>query len=99
MIVLCHVTSSNYHIGVEVEHAASNCSDGAVRLVGGSTVYEGRVELCINRLWGTVCSHSSRFSSRSRWNVNNAKVVCRQLGHQELGKAIDVAKVVYIFIL
>ena len=64
---------------------SANCSDGDVRLVGGSVInVEGRVEICINRVWGTVCSTTSRYYY-SNWDVNDAKVVCRQLGHQELG--------------
>ena len=63
---------------------SANCSDGDVRLVGGSVInVEGRVEICINRVWGTVCSSTRYYYSN--WDVNDAKVVCRQLGHQELG--------------
>jgi deleted-in-malignant-brain-tumors protein 1 len=57
----------------------SNCSDGEVRLIGGANKYEGRVEICINGAWGTVCYSYY-------WDVRDARVVCRQLGHQELGK-------------
>ena len=32
----------------------SDCEDGEIRLVGGSTVLEGRVEVCINNAWGGV---------------------------------------------
>ena len=55
----------------------ANCTDGDVRLVGGSTEYEGRVEVCINRAWGTIC--------RNGWSTQDSNVVCRQLGHMGLG--------------
>ena len=62
----------------------SNCTDGDVRLVGGSDEYEGRVEVCISQAWGTVCSASWRGS----WEATDGRVVCRQLSHQELGKHV-----------
>ena len=58
----------------------ANCTDGDVRLVGGSTEYEGRVELCFNKAWGTICG---RYYG---WSSNDIHVVCRQLGHVGLGK-------------
>jgi hypothetical protein len=60
----------------------SNCSDGDLRLAGGSMQNEGRVEICINKAWGSVCSGSSI----NYWDVADARVVCRQLGFQELGE-------------
>ena len=56
----------------------SDCTDGDIRLVGGSTKYQGRVEVCVNRAWGTVCGYS-------KWSWNDAKVVCNQIGAQSLG--------------
>ena len=52
--------------------AVQSCTHGALWLVGGRSSNEGRVEICINGVWGTVC-HSS-------WSSNDARVVCRQLG-------------------
>ena len=50
------------------------CCDGAVRLVGGPLPNEGWVELCTAGQWKTVCDNN--------WSMNEAQVVCRQLGYQ-----------------
>ena len=77
-------------IYVAMQVTSANCSEGDVRLVDGLVDYEGRVEICINQVWGTVCSTTYRYtySYYIRWDVNDAKVVCRQLGHQELGATV-----------
>ena len=50
---------------------SSDCSDGNIRLVGGTNVLEGRVEVCINRAWGTICDNG--------FNNKDATVICNQL--------------------
>ena len=52
---------------------AGDCTDGEVRLAGGESEFEGRVEVCLNRRWGTVTSDG--------WTQTNTEVVCNNLGY------------------
>ena len=53
----------------------SGCEENAIRLVGGRNKFEGRVEVCQDGQWKTVCSRG--------WGDEEAQVVCRQLGFAE----------------
>ena len=49
------------------------CNYGDVRLVDGRNQSQGRVEICVFGIWGTVCDDS--------WDDRDARVVCRQLDY------------------
>ncbi len=51
---------------------AEVCIQGAVRLKDGTSSDRGRVEICRNDVWGTVCDAS--------WTSDDARIVCIQLG-------------------
>lgn len=66
--------------GVRCQGRRQACIEGGVRLQAGLTAREGRVEVCRNDTWGTVCDDG--------WNRFDAKVVCRQLGYSAAGTYI-----------
>ena len=65
----------------------SNCTDFDVRLVDGDSPNEGKVQICVNGVWGLLCSRSV--------DRNDARVVCSELGYQTGGKLqlhVDILK-------
>ena len=58
-----------------IDDVGVNCircpSNGAVRLQAGSAANEGRVEVCNNNAWGTICA--------DQFGPTDAQVVCRAL--------------------
>ncbi|XP_071506652.1 scavenger receptor cysteine-rich domain-containing group B protein-like [Diadema antillarum] len=56
-------------------NAAAQLED-TVRLVGGTSRFEGRVEILRGSQWGTVCD--------DYWSSHDAQVVCRQLGYGDV---------------
>ena len=68
----CTCNSFAYHLFIL---ASVSCDEGSIRLVGGASDLEGRLEVCLDQAWGTVTDFF--------FNLPDARVVCRQLGHDD----------------
>ena len=58
-------------------------TENNVRLVGGTSDSEGRVEILYRGAWGTVCDDG--------WGIQDANVVCRSLGFPGASAAVSFA--------
>ena len=65
-----HLPLLSLHV-VDICMDLTVCLQGAIRLQGG-TDSSGRVEICNNNVWGTVCNDG--------WGTSETEVACRQLG-------------------
>lgn len=69
---------------IDISTIAGNCTDGTLRLADGvddpiMDTTEGRLELCLNNAWGTICDNA--------FGIPDAQVACNQLvGYQKEGK-------------
>ena len=55
----------------------TGCSHGSIRLRDSTGSMNGRVEVCLNGDWGTVCHDG--------WSTVDSNIACRQLGFSNSG--------------
>ena len=77
------VCSTVYYKGIKADEfvimlpficvTLADCDEGDVRLLDGTDDSNGRVEVCHNGMWTSMCS--------SEYDQNIASVVCKQLGY------------------
>ena len=75
------------------------CPNGQLRLAGGTTLNEGRVEICFNETWGTICDDA--------WDGLDASVACSSLHYSRYSmlvyktmmKAIAGLEEVYVYMI
>ncbi|OAF68844.1 CD5 antigen-like protein [Intoshia linei] len=60
---------------------------GGIRLTGGLSEREGRVEIFIDGVWGTICDDD--------WGTKEAAVVCRMLGYEGLTRILKDSNTLY----
>ena len=75
-------TSESHHYCVSQDNTLiikdATCEDGAIELVGGYSKMEGRVKVCFNGEWTSVCAEG--------WSERESSVLCSSLGvSSELG--------------
>ena len=89
VVYACHtlISQSVEHYGVtvrvvtffpDISTTIGNCEHGDLRLVNGSNVLEGRVEICINNGWGTICTEGV--------SEDDVTVICGQISQSPMIK-------------
>ena len=72
MVYVCTFTKCILDLYLE----SGECNEGTVRLVNGTLKREGRLEVCVNGVWGRVCGRNFRKSA--------AYVACKQSGFSDV---------------
>ncbi len=78
-----HTFCSQYKVFINfaLNNNSAVCStDWEMRLVNGGSSLEGRLEICLNGVWGTICDQS--------WDDRDAGVACSQMGYSARGISV-----------
>ena len=76
-VIFC-MSLAHMHEKTNTQIHTATCSDGDLKLVGGASETEGRLEVCFNKRWGTIDGDG--------WTQTDTQVACKQLGHSTSGK-------------
>ena len=71
------ISKSLLHARNTVLTGTSCTTEGEVKLVNGSSEFEGRVEVCHEQEWYQLCD--------DKWDTNETRVLCHQLGSAARG--------------
>ena len=64
---------------IEYEVQYANCTNGEMKLSGGSSLMTGRTEICYNNVWFGICVDNYYY------DYNNPNTVCGVLGYSNEG--------------
>ena len=75
--LLVRVSQFNLMYNTNLLFLIDICERGQVHLAGSGYSTIGRIEVCMDGTWGTVCSDS--------FDQNDANVICAHLGYSQYG--------------
>ena len=73
-----HDCEHSNDVGLMCPPIAVDPQEASIRLVDGTSPYNGRVEVFVGGVWGTLCDNE--------WDALDAMVVCRQLNFSTDGE-------------
>ena len=81
IVIIILVCILEFFIKYNVFSVYLDYPEGSIRLMGGATSSEGRLEIYFSGRWGTVCENG--------WGARSAETVCKELGFNRLVRKTD----------
>ena len=79
-IASCIEGSIRLVVGDDYDYYLDNLEEGEDVEYIDDALSQGRVEICVNGTYGTICA------DRDMWSNTEAAVVCKELGFTEFGE-------------